>query len=137
MKQHSDTRCGQCRFINGVCLNQGFCDRHFRPVTIDRIACEDFLFRQRVGRGSGLAGKLTEDQKMFLRANYATMPRKRLAALFCVSESCLRHTCKALGIPLRQRGQRTEEGKRKSADGLREHFNALKDQPCTSLKGGD
>ena len=39
--------CGECKYINGVCLMQGFCDKHFHDVRTDRIACKSFANRKK------------------------------------------------------------------------------------------
>lgn len=34
--------CGECKYINGVCLSTGFCDKFFHEVRTDRVACSFF-----------------------------------------------------------------------------------------------
>ncbi len=42
--------CGDCKHINGICLNVGFCDRRFCEVRLDRPACSADFERNRPAR---------------------------------------------------------------------------------------
>lgn len=145
-------KCGECKYINGVCLNAGFCDKHFREVRTDRDACSDgkpkpvrlthitpaatapiapvepitMPLHEEVfpkhKRPQSLLSRLTPADRLNLIRDYHRVPIEDLAKQYGVSGKCLLRTLKQMGVTLRKRGRTTQEGKAKQMAGVKGYF---------------
>ena len=151
--------CGECRYINGVFLSMGFCDKFFRDVRTDRAACSAFAKPQvakrayvapetkiqtptsepqqkeivmpKRRRSHTLISKLTHEEKLTLITDYRTVPISELAKRYGVSHKCLLRTLSKLGVTLRKRGQVTKTGKEKQMAGVKGYFANRRDDERT------
>ncbi|MBR1809617.1 MAG: hypothetical protein IJ776_09570 [Paludibacteraceae bacterium] len=141
--------CNDCKYINGVYLSAGFCDRFFHDTRTDYRACSDFEPREVTPvfpmqepqpaderptsqethkrtvtkiRSHALVNKLSEEDKDFIIANYAVMPMRKLAAKYGVSRVTMLRNIKNMGIEPRKRGYATQEGKANSIASVKQHF---------------
>ena len=141
--------CNDCKYINGVYLSAGFCDRFFHDTRTDCRACSDFEPREIISvspmqepqstverpssqeihkrttttiRSHALVNKLSEEDKAFIIANYAVMPMRKLAAKYGVSRVTMLRNIKNMGIEPRKRGYATREGKANSIASVKQHF---------------